>query len=85
MEDHIVGALAANAFARLEDAKRELLARMDAEGFKKAAGWRLSEELRHIAEGTEWIFRPIHRTEPCPSFYIRVLIDHSGRLVETGM
>ena len=77
--DAHVESLAAEVVARLEGAKRELLAKMQAMGMSAATGWRMTEELRHTVAGTEWIFRPVHLREPSPDLEVRVAIDHGGR------
>lgn len=79
MNDSHVQSLAAEVVARLEAAKRELAARMQALGMSSAAGWRVTEELRHTVAGTEWIFRPVHLREPSPDVEVRVAIDQGGR------
>ena len=82
MDEKHVEALASSAVAQLGRAKEELLARMRDLGLTSATGWRISEELRHTIEGTEWIFRPVHLREDAPDLWVRVLIGHDGRLVE---
>lgn len=77
--DKHVESLAAEVVARLEQAKRELAARMQSKGMTSATGWRVTEELRHTVIGTEWIFRPVHLREPSPDLEVRVAIDHGGR------
>jgi roadblock/LC7 domain-containing protein len=79
MNERHVESLAAEVVARLEGAKRELAARMQAMGMTAATGWRVTEELRHTVAGTEWIFRPVHLREPSPDVEVRVAIDHGGR------
>lgn len=81
MEPKTVEDLAADALAGLEAAKQALLAEMDSKGLKAAAGWRISEQLRHVSEGTEWTFRPIHRVHPSPDFHVSVVIDQNGKLL----
>ena len=80
MPEEIVQILAGSAFERLAAAKKELLAQMQAAGLEPSAGWRITEELRHTVNGTEWIFRPVHVREPSPDLSARVLINHEGRL-----
>ena len=80
MQEEIVQLLAGNAYERLNAAKQELVAAMEAAGFKAAAGWRITEELRHTVDGTEWVFRPVHVREPSPELSVRVVIDHDGKL-----
>jgi hypothetical protein len=79
MNDGHVESLAAEVVARLEGAKRELAAKMQAMGMTAATGWRVTEELRHTVAGTEWIFRPVHLREQSPDLEVRVAIDHGGR------
>jgi len=79
MNDAHVESLAAEVVSRLEGAKRELAAKMQALGMTAATGWRVTEELRHTVAGTEWIFRPVHLREPSPDLEVRVAIDHGGR------
>ena len=79
MNDKQVESLAAEVVARLQEAKRELVARMQGLGLSPASGWRITEELRHTVHGTEWIFRPVHLREPAPDLEVRVAIDQSGR------
>lgn len=79
MNDSHVESLAAEVVARLDQAKRELAARMSSLGMTPATGWRVTEELRHTVAGTEWIFRPVHLREPSPELEVRVAIDHGGR------
>lgn len=84
MQDHSksdkhVESLAAEVVARLDQAKRELASRMQSMGLGPTTGWRVTEELRHTVQGTEWIFRPVHLREPSPDLEVRVAIDHGGR------
>jgi hypothetical protein len=81
MPEEIVQILAGTAFERLAAAKKELLAQMEAVGLKTSAGWRITEELRHTVNGTEWVFRPVHVREPSPDLAVRVLIGHDGHLL----
>jgi hypothetical protein len=69
-------------FRALERAREALLAEMARQGLLPAGGWRVKEELRHVAGGTEWVFSPIHLREPSPDLAVRVMIDAEGRLVE---
>ncbi len=82
MKDKLVEDLAAQAVRRIAHAKQELIARMRELGLDPASGWRISEELRHTINGTEWIFRPVHVREPSPELFTSVEIDHSGRPAE---
>lgn len=79
MEDKHVRALAEQVSARLAAAKERLLAQMRALGLEPAEGWRITEELRHTVNGTEWVLRPVHLREPSPHLEERVAIDPSGR------
>lgn len=79
MEDKQVEALAAEVFARLAAARKELAAKMGDLGLGLGNGWRVTEELRHTVEGTEWTFRPVHLREPSPPLEVKVAIDHEGR------
>jgi len=76
------GALAAVIAAQLAKAKSDLYAQMMMAGFTTERGWRISEQLRHLSEGTVWTFRPIHSREPQPDLEVSVAIDHEGRLIE---
>ena len=79
MEDKQVEFLATSVVERLKTARNALLAEMHALGLTQAKGWRVSEELRHTTEGTEWVFRPMHIREPVPDLRSTVVIDHDGR------
>ena len=79
MKDRQVEALAAEVVSRLSQARKELAAKMGDLGLGIANGWRVSEELRHTIEGTEWTFRPVHLREPSPPLEVKVAIDHEGR------
>ena len=79
MEDKHVEALAAEVFARLAAARRELAGKMGDLGLGAGNGWRVTEELRHTVQGTEWTFRPVHLREPSPPLEVKVAIDHEGR------
>lgn len=68
---------------RLARAKATLLAQMQKAGLTAAAGWRVSEEVRHPVGGTVWTFRPIHSREPSPGFEVSVAIDEHGRLLDS--
>lgn len=81
MDEKLVEMLAADVVERLEAAKRELVNQMRNQGLLASDGWRISEELRHTIEGTEWIFRPIHFTKPAPDLEVSVWLDHEGRLI----
>jgi hypothetical protein len=71
--------LAAQVTQLLAAAKKDLLQRMEEAGLSSSRGWRLSEELRHTIEGTEWVFRPVHMRERSPQdMEERVAIDHDG-------
>ncbi len=79
MEDKQVEALAAEVVTRLAAARTELATQMRALGLGLANGWRVTEELRHTVEGTEWTFRPVHLREPAPPLEVKVAIDQDGR------
>jgi hypothetical protein len=80
MQDtQVVEALAAQVFARLSEARQRLAAQMSDLGLGSANGWRVTEELRHTVQGTEWTFRPVHLREPSPPLEVKVAIDHDGR------
>ena len=79
MEDKQVEALAAEVFARLAEARQTLAMEMSNRGLGLANGWRVTEELRHTVQGTEWTFRPVHLREPSPPLEVKVAIDHDGR------
>ena len=79
MEDKTVEALAAEVVARLAAARRELAEKMGHLGLGIGNGWRVTEELRHTVNGTEWTFRPVHLREPSPPVEVKVAIDHEGR------
>lgn len=79
MEDQKVESLAGEVVERLKAARNALLAQMHSLGMTPAKGWRVSEELRHTIEGTEWIFRPMHIRESVPDLRVTVVIDHDGR------
>jgi len=82
MTDKLVQSLANDVAGRLKAARDSLRAQMDALGLTADKGWRLSEELRHTVEGTEWLFRPIHlRDHPPEGLDASVRIDHEGRLL----
>ena len=82
MEDKQVEALAAEVVSRLEAAKRRLWDEMKRHGLGPANGWRITEELRHTMQGTQWTFRPVHMRENAPDLQVTVAIDHSGRPLE---
>ena len=79
MKDKQVEALAAEVFTRLAAARKELASRMGDLGLGAGNGWRVTEELRHTVQGTEWTFRPVHLREPSPPLEVKVAIDHEGR------
>ena len=79
MEDKQVEALATEVFSRLASARKELAAKMADLGLSLANGWRVTEELRHTVQGTEWTFKPVHLREPSPPLEVKVAIDHEGR------
>ena len=82
MTDKLVQSLASDVAGRLKAARASIQKQMDALGLTVAQGWRVSEELRHTVEGTEWTFRPIHMREHAPpDLESSVRIDHQGRLV----
>ena len=74
--------LAALVGERLARAKAALMERMKDAGLTAAAGWRVSEEVRHPVGGTVWTFRPIHSRETFPGIEVSVAIDEHGRLLE---
>lgn len=82
MTDKLVQSLATDVSSRLKAARDSLREQMDSLGLTADKGWRVSEELRHNVEGTEWTFRPIHLREHPPSGLLaRVQIDQEGRLL----
>ena len=81
MKDAHVESLASDVFERLGAARKALLAEMHNLGLTPEKGWRIIEELRHTAEGTQWIFRPMHLHEHLPELSRTVLVDHDGRPV----
>ena len=82
MTDKLVQSLANDVNGRLKAARESLQKEMDELGLTLANGWRVSEELRHTIDGTEWIFRPIHLREHAPhELKARVRIDDAGRLL----
>jgi hypothetical protein len=84
MRDNQVEILATTVVERLQAARNALLAQMQALGLTPAKGWRVTEELRHTTEGTEWVFRPMHIREPVPDLRSVVIIDHDGRPVSSS-
>jgi hypothetical protein len=82
MTDKLVQSLASGVAHRLKEAKDSLHEQMKALGLTPEAGWRISEELRHTIDGTEWVFKPIHLREHAPhELCTNVRIDHEGRLL----
>ena len=79
MEDKQVEALANEVFSRRASARKELAAKMADLGLSLGNGWRVTEELRHTVQGTEWTFKPVHLREPSPPLEVKVAIDHEGR------
>jgi len=80
MTDKLVEHLATDVHGRLKAARNALLIQMQELGLTAAAGWRVTEELRHTVEGTEWIFRPMHLREAPPHDLRSVVrIDPEGR------
>ena len=80
MTDKLVQSLASDVSGRLKAARDSLHRQMEALGLTADKGWRISEELRHTVEGTEWTFRPIHlREHPPAGLESRVAIDQEGR------
>ena len=80
MTDKLVQHLATDISGRLKAARDLLQKQMDALGLTADKGWRVSEELRHTVEGTEWLFRPIHlRDHPPSGLSASVCIDGEGR------
>jgi hypothetical protein len=70
--------LAAAVLARIEAAKAEIASKMAAAGLRERDGWRLLEELRSTAEGTEFVFRPVHTRLDSPAIEATVLINGDG-------
>jgi hypothetical protein len=81
MDEKIVETLAADIAHRIANARKHLFEEMAALGLTPDSGWRITEELRHTVEGTQWVFRPVHLREPSPDLQATVAIDHSGRPV----
>jgi hypothetical protein len=82
MTDKLVQSLASDVTRRLRAARDTLQRQMDALGLTAEKGWRVSEELHHTVEGTEWTFRPIHlRDQPSNELLTSVRIDQEGRLL----
>jgi hypothetical protein len=70
--------LAAALRARIVAAKARLAAKMQADGLKESAGWRVLEELRSTPTGTEFVFRPIHLKMPSPGYEETVALSSEG-------
>ena len=70
--------LAAAVVARIQEAKEEIRLKMLAAGLHEKDGWRLLEELRSTAEGTEFVFRPVHTRYDAPGIESAVLINSDG-------
>jgi hypothetical protein len=79
MDTTKVDSLAAEISAKLAAAKERLVSRMHNLGLLAAHGWRVTEEIRHTVQGTEWVFRPVHLREAAPDIQEVVLIDSGGR------
>ena len=70
--------LAAAVTVRVEAARTRLAAWMSANGLRERDGWRVSEELRSTANGTAFVFRPIHSRLDAPDHQEAVFIDSDG-------
>jgi hypothetical protein len=70
--------LAAAVLARIHDAKVELAAQMQQAGLTEHGGWRVLEELRSTANGTQFVFRPVHTRLDPPGLETVVTIDTDG-------
>jgi hypothetical protein len=70
--------LAAAVLARIQSAKAELAAKMADAGLDERGGWRVLEELRSTATGTQFVFRPVHTRLDTPQIEAVVSIDSDG-------
>lgn len=70
--------LAAAVSALIQAAKAELAARMAEAGLDEKGGWRVLEELRSTAGGTQFVFRPVHTRLDDPGIETVVTIDSDG-------
>jgi hypothetical protein len=70
--------LAAAVLARIQSAKAELAAKMADAGLDERGGWRVLEELRSTATGTQFVFRPVHTRLDTPQIETVVSIDSDG-------
>ena len=68
-------AVASHEQTRVDIARAKLTAQMVAMGLMPADGWRIGEEVRETAHGTEWILRPLHLRRDPPSLEARVLFE----------
>ncbi|HET9579704.1 MAG TPA: hypothetical protein VFP44_17865 [Usitatibacter sp.] len=71
-------ALSAAVAARIQAARARLSGWMERQGLREQDGWRVSEELRSCAEGTQFVYRPIHLRLPSPQHEEVVLVDSDG-------
>jgi hypothetical protein len=76
--DNSDSALSAAARARILVAKADIAARMAEHGLREKDGWRVLEELRSTATGTQFVFRPIHTRLDAPEIEATVTIDSNG-------
>ena len=70
--------LAAAVGARIQAAKEELARKMAEAGLTAKGGWRVLEELRSTATGTQFVFRPVHTRLDPPAIEAVVTIDSDG-------
>jgi hypothetical protein len=71
-------ALASHLAKLIAEARKSLEHEMQAEGMHPKDGWRITEQIRHTMQGTEFIFRPIHMRLQPGDMERRVCIDHEG-------
>ena len=70
--------LAAAVLARIQAARAELATKMADAGLNEKGGWRVLEELRSTASGTQFVFRPVHTRLDAPGIESVVTIDSDG-------
>lgn len=68
-------AVASREQTRVDTARAKLTAQMVEMGLMPADGWRIGEEVRETAQGTEWILRPLHLRREPPALEARVLFE----------
>ncbi len=82
MERDPIDSLASDLAARIERARGELIARMQALGLEPADGWRVGEEIRSTMSGTVFVLRPVHIRLDGPDIEATVQVGHDGRPVQ---